>query len=58
MLLSDSEISMRPPCSDLLFKPVDCIFVACLVKCMSWLVGVQSSPCQCFCKIMYHYSVV
>jgi len=35
---------MRPICSDLLFKPVDYIFVTCLMKCMSWLVGVQSSP--------------
>ena len=50
MLLSDSQIIMRPLCSDMLFKPVDYIFVTSLTKCMSWLVGVQSRPCQCFCK--------
>ena len=50
MLLSDSKISMRPLCSDLLLKPLDYIFVTCLRKCLSWLVGVQSRPCHCFCK--------
>jgi len=47
---SESQISMRPLCSALLFRPIDLIFVICLTKCLSWLVGVQSSPCQCFCK--------
>jgi len=37
-----SQISMRPLCSDMLFTPVDYIFVICLMKCFSWLVGVQS----------------
>ena len=42
MLLSDSQLSMIPLCSDMLFTPVDYIFVICLTKCLSWLVGVQS----------------
>ena len=50
MLLSNSQISMRPLCSDLLFTPVDYIFVTCLTKCLSWIVGVQSRTCPCFCK--------
>ena len=44
MLLSDSQIIMRPLYSNLLFKPIDYIFATCLTKCLSWLVGVQSSP--------------
>lgn len=43
MSLSDSQISMRPLCSDSLFSLVDYIFVIFLMKCMSWLLGVQSS---------------
>ena len=43
MFLSDSQLSMRPLCSDLLFTPVDYIFVICLTKCLSWLVVVQLS---------------
>ena len=50
MILSDSHISMRPLCSYMLFKPVDYIFVTCLTKCLSWLVGVQCRPCPCFFK--------
>lgn len=46
MLLNDYQISMRPLCSDRLFKPVDYIFVTCLTKFLSWLVGVQSIPCS------------
>ena len=42
MLLSNSQLSMRPLCSDLLFTLVDYIFVICLTKCLSWLVRVQS----------------
>jgi len=42
MLLIDSHLSMRPLCLDLLFTPVDYIFVICLTKCMSWLVGFKS----------------
>ena len=49
MLLNDSQIIMRPICSDLLFKPVNYIFVTCLTKCMSWLVGVHSSPYSSAC---------
>ena len=40
MLHSDSQISMRPLCLNLLFTYVDYIFVICLTKHMSWLVGV------------------
>jgi len=43
MLLTDSQISMRPIFSDLLFKPIECIFLTCLTQSLSWLVGVQSS---------------
>lgn len=46
MLLSDSQISVRPLCSDLLFKAIECIFVTCLTKCVKWLVGVKPSPCS------------
>jgi len=42
MSLRDSQQSMRPLCSDLLFTPVDYIFVKCLTKCMSRIIGVQS----------------
>jgi len=49
MLLSDSQISMRPLCSDLLFTPVDYIFVIFLTKFLSWLVGDQLSPCSSNC---------
>ena len=41
MVLSNSQLSMRPLCSELLFTPVDYIFVICLMKCLSWLVGFQ-----------------
>lgn len=50
MPLRDSHISMRPLYSNILFKLVDYIFVICFMKCLSWLVGVQFRPCQCFCK--------
>ena len=36
---------MRPICLDMLFTPVDYIFVICLRKFLSWLVGVQSRAC-------------
>jgi len=50
MILSNYQISMIPLCSDMLFKLVDYIFVICLTKCLSWLVGVKSIPCHCFFK--------
>lgn len=37
---------MRPICSKLLFTVVNYIFLTCFMKFMSWLVGVQSSPCS------------
>jgi len=40
MVLSDSQLSMIPLYSKLLFTPVDYIFVICLKKFLSWLVGV------------------
>jgi len=46
MLHNDSQMSMRPICLDLLFTPVDYILVICLMKCLSWLVGVQTIPCS------------
>lgn len=46
MLLRYSQISMRHLCSDMLFKLIDYILVTCLTKCLSWLVGVQLSPCS------------
>ena len=49
MLLSDSHISMRPLCSDMLLWLVECIFVTCLTKCLSCLVGFQSSICSSIC---------
>lgn len=58
MLLSDSQMSMRPISSNLLFKPIDYIIVTCLMKCLSWLVGVESSPCliNCICIIIMLFS--
>jgi len=54
MLLSDSQMSMRPLGSELLFKPVNCIFVTCLMRFMSWKVGFKSIPCSsdCICIII------
>jgi len=46
MLIIDSQVSMRPLCLDMLFTPVDYIFVICSMKYLSWLVGVQLSPCS------------
>jgi len=40
MLLSDSQMIIRPLYLDLLFKPVDYIFVTCLMKFLSWLIVV------------------
>ena len=42
MFLSDSQISMRSLCLNLLFTLVDYKFVICLTKCLSRLVGVKS----------------
>jgi len=42
MPLSDSQLSMRPPCSDLLFTRIDYIFVICLTKFLLWVEEVQS----------------
>ena len=42
MVLNDSLLSMRPLCSKLLFTPVDYICIICLMKFLSWIVGVQS----------------
>ena len=42
IVLSDSKLCMRPLCSELLFTPVNYIFVMCLTKWLSCLVGVQS----------------
>lgn len=44
MLLSDSYISMRPLWLNILFTPVDYIFVICLTKCQCWLGMVKPSP--------------
>ena len=49
MVLSDSQLSMIPLCLELLFTLVDYIFVICLTKCLSWLVGVHSSLCSRIC---------
>ena len=49
MLLSDSQMSMRPLCLYLLFSSVDYIFVICLTKCLSSLVGVQSRAGSSIC---------
>lgn len=43
MLLSDSQISMRPLCLNLLFTPIDCIDAKCLTECQSRLEMVRSS---------------
>lgn len=55
---SESQISMRPICSDLLFTLVDYIFMTCLTKCPSWLVGVQSRSysSNCISTIIYMLS--
>ena len=42
MFLSDSQLSMKPLFSYMLFRHVDYIFGICLTKYLSWLVGVQS----------------
>ena len=41
---SESKISMRPLCLDLLFKHVDFIHAKCLTKCQSQLGMVRPSP--------------
>ena len=60
MLPSDSQINMRTLCLNILFALVDYIFVICLIKCLSWLVGVQSIPCSsnCICIIIPFYLYV
>jgi len=54
MVLSDSQISMRSLRLNMLFTPVDYIFVICLTKCLSWLVGVWLRACSTifFCMIV------
>lgn len=49
MLLSDSQIGMRPISSNLLFWPIDYIFVTCFMKFMSCMVVVRSSTCWIIC---------
>jgi len=49
MPLSNCEMSMRPLCSNMFFKHVYYIIMTCLTKFLSWLVGVQSSPCSSNC---------
>ena len=46
MVLSDSEISTRSLCLNMLFTPIDYMFVICLAKCMSWLIGVWLRACS------------
>jgi len=53
MLLSNSQISMRPLFSVLLLRLVAFMFVTCLTKFLSWLVGVQYCPCWCFWKCIF-----
>ena len=50
MLPYNSHISMILLCSNLLLWCVECIFVTCLTKCLSWLVGVQSSHWSNVCN--------
>jgi len=61
MVLIDSQISMRPLSLNLLFTPVDYIFVICLMKFLPWLVGVSLRACSiiCFCivvSLLFYYS--
>ena len=44
MLLSDSNISTRPLCLNMLFTLVDCIDAKCLTYSQSWLGMVKPSP--------------
>ena len=44
MLFSDSQVSMRLLCLNMLFTPVDAMFVTCLKKFMSWLGGFGWIP--------------
>lgn len=53
MLLSDSQISMRPICLDLLFKPVECIFVTYLKKCLSSYQGSSQVLVQVFAFVSF-----
>jgi len=46
MFHSDSQISMRPLSLNMLFTLVDHIFMICLTKFMSWLVGLQLRICS------------
>ena len=52
MVLSGSQISMRSLRLNLLFTPVDYIFVIFLTKCLSLLVGVQQGLKQVFSLIL------
>lgn len=47
-LLDDSQISMRPLCSNMHLWPIDYMFIMCLTKRLSWLGLVRSSPCLIF----------
>jgi len=46
MVLRNYQISMRLLCLNMLFTPIDCIFVICLKKLLSWLVGVRLRACS------------
>ena len=52
MALSDSKLSMKPICSELLITHVDYTFVICLTKCLSWLVGSSQGIEQVFSLIL------
>ena len=45
MLHSDSQVSMSPLCLNMLFTLVDYIFMTCLTKRLSWVVGVWLRAC-------------
>ena len=42
MVLSDSQLSLRPLCTKLLITHIDYTLAICLTKCLSRLLGIQS----------------
>ena len=61
IILSDSQISMISLCLNQLFTRVDYIFVICLMKFLSWQVGVLLRVCSSIyiciiASLLYYYS--
>ena len=61
MVLSDFQISMISLCLIMLFASIDYMFVICLAKFLSWLVGVWLRACSSIffsiiISLLFYYS--